>query len=458
MRAAWLVPLIHIILNNPLVYPQGTRYSFWLVLIVILGAFMVQRAVQDMPGARIRTMVAGLTVAVCVAAFLYRDPDGRSLASLEQFGQSMGDWMVGIPPSVLVVITTTLLWAHGLMSDWGGLDDLWRGFVVGVVVLVGLLLIPAHWMQGISMSTAVQSFLLWGLLALALRSVADALSLEKTRRGMAPALNHYWLAMVGAAVLVILFGAWLLANTIAPQILSGLLTVLVGIIRYLAQLFIYVAAGLFYLFYRLFGSLFDLDPEEIPQPSDEGPMMPNIAEQFREFDVPSAGLTISGDYWRYLLFGLLAAALVLVLYLAWRRRRTPRSGQVVEHREFIGSRDLFWQQLSSLWRRRPRPVAPTPYVDLGDGQDSRRAIRRLYQRLLQRAHALGRPRLPGQTPGAYRRALAGLVPDDQGALDTLTDAYIQARYAPDDPPAQVVADADEAFARLGRALDGRGGE
>ena len=325
MRAAWLAPLIHLILNNPLVYPQGTRYPFGLALFVILGAWGVQRAVQDMPGARGRVIVAGLVVALCVAAYLYRDPAGKPLTSVAQWAQEVRSWSEGIPPTVLVVIATTLLWAYGLIGEYTGFDDLWRDFIIGTLVLVGLLLIPADWMPDMPpMSAAALSFLLWGLLGLAFRSVADALAVERERRGAIPALNRYWLAMISAVVLAILAGAWLLANTIAPQIMAFLLAIAGGILRSLGQLLVYVATALFYLFFQLFGGLFDLSGEDALQPPDEPPQMPNLAEQFREIETTPIRQPVEGYIWRYLLFAALAAGLVLVLYYAWRRRPRRR--------------------------------------------------------------------------------------------------------------------------------------
>ena len=143
-------------------------------------------------------------------------------------------------------------------------------------------------------------------------------------------------------------------------------------------------------------------------------------------------------------------ALAIIFWLAARRLGLLRTLDEDELRESILSGDLLWAQLRQLFRRRP-PVAAqkSPYLDLtGSPDDARLRVRRAYQGMLEWARSIRLPRAAGQTPGSYARLLAGAVPEAHEAIDILTQAYMQARYAAEAPALEVARSAEGAAAQL----------
>ena len=115
------------------------------------------------------------------------------------------------------------------------------------------------------------------------------------------------------------------------------------------------------------------------------------------------------------------------------------------------SMDLLQQQMQGLLdglRRRRRSF----FVDLGVGEERRRVVRELYQRLLRYGIRLAAPRLKFQTPSSYRPTLAGLCPEERASVDALTAVYVIARYGTDPPTVDQVKTAQEAYRRIEEAL------
>ena len=54
MRAAWMTPVIHLCLNNLLIYPVGTRYPAWMVMGVLLTGAIAAQLLRERPNARLR--------------------------------------------------------------------------------------------------------------------------------------------------------------------------------------------------------------------------------------------------------------------------------------------------------------------------------------------------------------------------------------------------------------------
>jgi len=155
-----------------------------------------------------------------------------------------------------------------------------------------------------------------------------------------------------------------------------------------------------------------------------------------------------------LVLGLIGV-IVAIFYLATRGRRKRRAlleEEVIETRETVLSADLLRDQLQDLLNSLRRPRAPPIFLDLSSADDPRRVIRELYQRVLQRAIDLSLPRRRGQTPETYRGTLSDLCPGEDGDLETLTDAYVVARYGTKPPEQEQVQSAQQAFQRVHSAM------
>jgi hypothetical protein len=148
------------------------------------------------------------------------------------------------------------------------------------------------------------------------------------------------------------------------------------------------------------------------------------------------------------------AVIALLFYMAARRRREREMrhpDEVIETRETVLSMDLLQEQFQGLLdglRRRRR----SPFVDLEAGEERRRVVRELYQRLLQYGIRLAAPRLKYQTPTAYRPTLARLCPEESQSVEALTAVYVVARYGTDPPTIEQVKTAQDAYTRIESAL------
>jgi hypothetical protein len=153
---------------------------------------------------------------------------------------------------------------------------------------------------------------------------------------------------------------------------------------------------------------------------------------------------------RWASFAGVLMALAVIFWLAARRLGLLRTLDEDEQRESILSGDLLWAQLRQLFRRR-RVAADksAAYLQLnGSPDDARLRVRRAYQGMLEWAQSIRLPRAAGQTPGSYARLLAGAVPEAHDAIDILTQAYVQARYADEAPAVETARSAEGAAAQL----------
>jgi len=132
---------------------------------------------------------------------------------------------------------------------------------------------------------------------------------------------------------------------------------------------------------------------------------------------------------------------------------SPNPGeQVTERRESIFSWNLLWDQLRMLLQGMRRPPPPPVFVELGPGEDPRRAIRQIYQDVLAWAMARDLPRRKSETPTAYVGTLSRLCPQEVSSLQILTLAYIMARYGALPPTLEQLQAAQEAYVRIALAL------
>jgi hypothetical protein len=455
MRAAWLTPFVHFLLNNVLVVPQGTSYPAWLILALLLGASALRHAWQEDTQGLIRATLAGLAVVLIVLGFYLR-LDITPLTPA-QLLMSLADFSMGIPAMLLVCVITAALWRYGLTINWGYFGELWHSFLVGVIALGILMLVPssAQGTSDLALWNAMLLFLTTGLLALALLAVADTLASENWRSGKMPALNRHWLVATGSMILMILLAGLLLGQILSPRAVQSMLHTLGSIVALIGQVLLYTIGIIAYVIFWLLTPLINKIAKR-PTP-DQPPLLPQqrpLAEQFGELETQLRHLTPEAtNTLRILFVVLLVVVIVVVFALAWRRaQRRRRNGGVLEEREFILSKDLLLEQLRGLLRRKERPQAFAPYLALPQPDDPRQAIRLLYQKLLAQAQALGQPRPPGVTPWVYQQLLAHLLPTELTALSDLTALYLLARYAPDPPTPPQVDDAQRAYARIDTAL------
>ncbi len=451
MRASWLTPLISLVFALPIVASWPGHYPAWLVLALILGASALEEFLGNRPGGRALLTVAGLVVVALVMAYLF-DLDASAPGDwLRRQYVALVDLRVAVPANLAAIVITAALWYGGLSIDWADSSALWRNFVLGVLVLGGILLFDLgslDEMAAVDLRAATPAFLVSGMLALALLSASEMLSLQRARGRAAPFLNRYWLVSAGSMVVAILVAGWLLTQIVSPRAAADVLRAVGGVIGaaldLLGSLIAWLAFAVMWLLWPLIMALRGLLVEgelEVPETGEpqESPFG-NIPIE------PRALAPGVQDILRVVAVVALVAGIALAFYLADRRRRR-RPAEEAERRESILSVGLLRAQWED-WRRRRRREPVAPFLSLEGVEEPRRAVRALYQRMLARVEALGLGRSPGETALAHERTLERNLPAAGADLRALGDAYQVARYAPVPPTQEEVDVARRAWERL----------
>jgi len=445
MRAAWITPVIRFGLNSFFVSPQGVEFPGWLVLMLLLGGSLAEVLLQDHPDGQTINVGVGLLVIAAVAASLFHLDVIHLGAWLKRFLADLTSFSDAIPASLVVIVTAALLWGRGMAASWNSYRELFRGFLVGVVVLGFLMLVTdaSSWERiGMSIWGTLGAFLVSALMSLAMMGAYEVLSVERFSSGRSLTLSRHWLMAAGSVMLAVVVLGWVTAQVLTPGAVGGLLELLSPIWILLRTILSYIILGIAYVIFWAIGPLLDLlkvqesgrweqateglretleNELEFPEPT---PAEPNMALQM---------------ILRVALLVVIIGGIALLFYLLYRRRRQRKAIVVADEREFVFSGELLNRQIRDMLGRVRRAPSPLPFLDV-TGEDPRYVIRRLYQRWLARMRDLGHARSPALTPLSYARVLSDLVGSERKALGTLTDAYLVARYAPD-PPTQEQVDA-----------------
>ncbi len=460
MRVAWVTPLLHFALNNSLVAPAGVRFPAWLILALLLGASALDGLVQDRADAPAILAGAGLLAVLAVLAYLFQLDLAHLGRWLMRLFADLTDFRTAFPASLVVIVATALIWRKGMTVVWHDYIELFHGFITGVLVLGAMLLLPTRstWdASGLSMWGSILAFVFSALVSLAMISAHQTLAVERLKDSRVPPLSREWLIVVGSVVLVVVLAGWLAAQLMSPESIQEILRLLQPVWVLIRTAILYVWWAIAYIFFWALGPLINLVQSSASDNWDN--TTKGLAERLDEetqFPEPAATAGLSPALVTALqIIGvtLLVAGVVWILVRAWRRRSRRVTSAATEQRESVLTAELFAQQLRDLLAGLRRKPAVTPFVPVG-GEDPREAIRRLYQQLLERLSARGRARRPEVTPRAYARSLTDLLPAGGPALHTLTEAYLVARYAPDPPTAQQVAEAGSAWEQLAAQLGG----
>ena len=440
MYAAWLTPPLRLLMGSVITHPRDLVYPWWAIIGVLLAAAWLSRVIQERPGAR--WIVAGVGLLVTVGSV----PVAYGARSAAQAGQSLLallDFSQGLPAGLIVFLTTLGLWTAGARTDWTQYRQLMRGFLIGVLILALLSLLAPGAVQG----EELVLFLLSGLLALALLTVASHLAYQAERGLPRPALSRYWLMAMGLAMLGILLAGWVLSLFFAPEIMGSLLGRLGPLLAFIGDVIAFVGMLILWAFYTLYQWFAGLFRTDLPAPPDEpGELPPPFTDQLPELDLaPGAPPSLPEGLGTVLVVALFVALVVIVVIWAWRRRPRRRFKTVAsEEREFIYSKDLVLERWRGLLDRLPRRRQRELFIEPLDPTDPAHRIREAYRLMLLNARERGVPRRPGQTVSTYRERVAGTVPDASPPLTTLSAAYLQARYADAAPPEALADEAERA--------------
>ncbi len=360
-----------------------------------------------------------------------------------------GEYVFGALLLVLVWVTALdISSCLAMLDDWRNPEEqtpalenikfhfVWGGFLL--LAAVGLRHIAATLLQ---QTTSLLDSQLWlplvyfglGLLLLSQARLALLRSTwVREQVSTDPRLGGRWaiwgaLFVAGVIVLALLFPS--IDTIVGFYIFAWLLYVVSTVFQIIA----FILLVLFSMLATPCLTLFQVEQHQIQPPALSPPPAP---------PPHATGEPIEFFYLRLAIFWL--AVLVVILFLLrtyWRDR------QAIGGWKIWNALLLWWRGLWA-WLRRwknqvegliRRPViapaltvpGPTPYWwDRWRARTARERVRRLYLALVQRAAQAGHPRRPSQTPFEYAEGLESHLASEREALETLTEAFVQARYSP----------------------------
>jgi hypothetical protein len=459
MHTTWIAALNQRLLDSILITPSGVVFPAWLVLGLLLGASLLEHLSPEGLRGRLIVALTGVLVLLAVLGWRFQFDATAPDAWIWQLIVSLTKFNEGIPATLWITLVTALLWRQGMVIRWNDYSTFWRSFVAGIVVFAILALWPGRAATegaDLGLWSAIGLFLLCGLVGLALLSVTETLAYERSRGAKTPAVNRYWLAALGTVVCLILIGGWLLGQFLSPETVAHILKGLGAVLNALLRLIELILTPIIMLIFWLLEPIIDFLRRQVRQPQEIGEFGEGLMQEWQQEEEAITGAPEELLNVLRIIFAVaLLAGILFLLIRSWRYRRVVPAGGLLEEREYIWSKDLLMEQLRQLWSR-GKQRALSPYLPLDQPDDSRQAVRLLYQRLLARLREAGWPRSPGTTPLAYAHHVSALLSTEHKALHALTAAYHIARYGDAPPTPEQVADAQAALDRIVQALDQRG--
>lgn len=452
MWAAWVSPLLHLAVNNPLMQPTGLVVPGWWLLTLLLVPLLIQRLDIRPRWALALFTLIGLA-AIPATWWIASGTEGASAGAwlIAQL-RALTQWDEGVPSGLVLALAAVLAWRRGIAVSALRYDGLWRGFVGGSIALGSTMLLRADTLAsvpGVDMTVSIVAFVLSGLVGLALMALTGTLAVENMRSTAHLGISRSWVAVAGSTVAIILALGWAAGLVFAPDTVASLLRYLKPIVELiflgLVGLGTLIAYALLWVIQPLLQSAYRrLLP--ILQRDDLGRLREFLLEDVRigQREPPDLGPLWEATWRPIFVLGGLALATWLIIR-AWRSRERTDAGGIIETRESLLTAGLVRAQLKSLLRRR-KPGAT--YLPLDAAASTRDAIREVYQTLLVRAREAGAPRRRDITPAVYERELVLLWPQHAAAFAVLTRLYVRARYGPDDPKESDVLRARQALADL----------
>ena len=421
----------------------------------------------------VRTMVLPALVVLLLVVTLFEIGSGLAFWSgswLEHTGGHVSSLLGGLGFGVL------LMWRGiSVGRDPTLYDGLYGRFTVGLIsfVFLGLLwgaVADEGELRQILSTIGVYAlaFFATGLLAMGVANL-HLIRGQALRSGESfNLLDRRWLITLVGTVVVIALLALGVASAFSLQTVQFITGLLGTAADALLSAFLYgiilpltaVASILIYAFDFLFSWI----------GSGEPPPPPNL-ELFQDVEEAVGDETGQGFprgavlalKWGLLVLGIVVAVALLAFALFRQRRATAESGDVEEFSEYFWSwralrADLLailYALLGRFLRRRSsavQPTSPPPASIAPDDAPQLFSIQEIYRGLLWEGQMTGVGRRPPETPHEYEQRLTPHAGPAFSALDTITSAYVSARYGGADIAGQRLAELNGLWRRLRAAL------
>lgn len=414
-------------------------------------AYLMVRAVAARPwslrNARALVVAAGVLTGMTAVRFAHYP--GRGPLDVRWIGTLLvaaHDALPAITPQVLAALLAAVLWWRGVVLgerefSYYEVDRAFRRGIGWSVAFVILLAIYGD-TRGFALAAAAPAYLLaFFSLSLTTLSITRLLMLwEETHADPAQALaaNRHWLLLLLGVIGLILSSAAALATAVHVEFRPVLLRLLHPLVPVAEALFYVlfavatvVARALIFVFTRLpFRGMISPAPETTP---------PSLLDLWK--DLPPE--VVSDARWGMVALVIAGLVILVALSVVRARRRTRRKDE--DERESVWSSQAVLSGMGEAWRML---LSRLRHAKRGPEVATVGVIRTLYREMLRIGAAAGVPRARHQTPHEYRPLLAGRLPAVAADIETLTGAYVRARYSPRLPELSEIAGAQGALERI----------
>lgn len=331
--------------------------------------------------------------------------------------------------------------------------SIFKTLQLGMILIIGIILLQAavtgagnapDLSNALALLLLIPLFLFFSLAAHALARVTFVRHTHPSGLEGSPAAQEQAIISITAIIGAGLLALALLVNSFASpaflaqtqQALSWVGAVYSWLINIIATVLAFLLTPIFWLFSLWFAH----HPPNLPKVNQPGNNVKHIIKGAPPQTYPGVVLVIA----KFILPLLILALIVLLLWLALRRRRVriERHSGPDETRESLWSWSLFWGQVKALFlalfrRFFPQQEAQAQEAPLEElqGEASARSIREIYRLLLRWAASRGYPRRRDETPYEFRQRLGERLSASEPQLETITEAYAATRYGghiPDD--------------------------
>jgi hypothetical protein len=429
---------------------------------IALAAALVTRLVPRVSNERVvRLAVAGLGLfaALAVAGLAVGQPPWSGDGGWARLVATPRGWY---PASTAAL--ALIAWWRGIAAGRASftVDVVASGFRGAVTGLVGLFLIAllagsTSAVPAGPLTSLAVVVLFTGLLGMPLARILHAGNAGHP--GSAPLrVSRQWLSLLLGTILGLILVAILLASVLTFERLDRLLSPFAEVLALVVYLIALPLGFLVEALVDLLRALLHPGDRVLPPT----PPLARLLDSLKDRPVQGSGPPdVVGQILTVAAVALLAALIVWLLARAVGRRteRTTDEG-VEEVREVIWS----WAEIRSAlarwfaaWRRQRRQSLAALVQrrrSIPDAASHPMTPRELYRELLRLGARAGQRRSPDETPNEYEQSLVSVTSLAGGENDirTLTEVYVQDRYAPE-PPSQTTVDiAREAWERL-RAIE-----
>jgi hypothetical protein len=454
-RLDWVQELSHIALlamEACIIYPwQRLVYSSWLghdpiplwalALLLWVSYWVAGILKRSMLTAdRRQAVIAGLlilSVLAYIRLFVYPD------YAPWQFGW-VGDMANGLfsfeqfPPELVTILVVFVGWWRGIVAARGEIDTptTWFHFRVGVVLMFVYLLVTIFGGRA-DATLLLVGFFFCGLISIALARILELGGIHASTLG-----SRRWLIVLIGATIASLGVALLVTILFSRQTLGTVLSWFRPLWRVLGWVAWMLIASAFYLAFPLIewalGWLSELRGQG--REAGEGFFGSMISRPF-DFAEPEQAPAFYPVCRTIIVLVIIAGGVLLVARLI-RKLMTEQAERRELERESILTTQEVVQDLRASLRERLNQLRNLAGQLGGGHRRSIASIRKIYASMVDLATEAGYPRRAAETPYEYRRTLYAAYPSSEGAIDTITEAYVRTHYGevPDTPEkmAQIV--------------------